>query len=397
METKRKKRLFNILMILMVIIIGICGALVVGSQRGWFQKSKDSYICSKTISGVVNIERNGVGYSLKKGLALEDGDIIETKQGALAELSIGQENTLVLNENTEIVFVSAKKEKTQIRINRGEIFGDTADTGKRFQIELDGNRTVPDKSIYSAGVQDGTVFLNLYAGAAEFTDDKTSETLKAGETLKLSKNGKNTAEISISELSVDLFSDFEVGQLQKCEDQEGLFFTMEELQKTKGSEKQTVLSEETNSDKESAEGASECTIEIRCDTILDNMDALADGKEGYVPSDGCILVKSTVKFTEGDTVFDILERSCSSSEIQLEYAWTPVYDSYYIEGINNLYEFDCGNESGWMFSVNGKFPNYGCSSYEVSEGDEIIWSYTCKGLGADLDAKLGRDDGKGGE
>ncbi len=45
-----------------------------------------------------------------------------------------------------------------------------------------------------------------------------------------------------------------------------------------------------------------------------------------------------------------------------------MYNSYYVEGIGNLYEFDCGSESGWMCKVNGWFPNYGCSSYTLSDG-----------------------------
>ena len=61
-----------------------------------------------------------------------------------------------------------------------------------------------------------------------------------------------------------------------------------------------------------------------------------------------------------------------------------MYDSYYIEGINNLYEFDCGSESGWMYKVNGWFPNYGCSAYPLKDGDVIVWCYTCNGLGADV-------------
>ena len=127
-----------------------------------------------------------------------------------------------------------------------------------------------------------------------------------------------------------------------------------------------------------------CTIEIRCDTILDNMGNLTEGKEGYVPESGTILGTSAVAFTEGETVFDVLQRVCDSTGIQLEYSWTPMYDSYYIEGINHLYEFDCGSESGWMYKVNGWFPNYGCSSYDLQDGDTIVWCYTCNGLGADV-------------
>ena len=130
-----------------------------------------------------------------------------------------------------------------------------------------------------------------------------------------------------------------------------------------------------------------CTITILCHTILDNMDALEAAKVPYVPEDGVILPTITVEFTPGETVFHVLQRVCTAAELQIEYSWTPLYDSYYIEGISHLYEFDCGFESGWMYKVDGWFPNYGCSAYELKGGEEIVWAYTCVGLGADLGAE----------
>lgn len=130
-----------------------------------------------------------------------------------------------------------------------------------------------------------------------------------------------------------------------------------------------------------------CTITIRCDTIFDNVDSMEEAKLPYVPEDGQILPEITVEFTPGETVFDVLKRVCEASDLQIEYSWTPLYDSYYIEGINHLYEFDCGFESGWMYKVNGWFPNYGCSAYELQGGEEIVWYYTCKGLGTDVGAE----------
>ena len=130
------------------------------------------------------------------------------------------------------------------------------------------------------------------------------------------------------------------------------------------------------------------TIEVRCDTILDNMGDLAPGKSSCVPGNGVILAASTVRFAQGDTVLDVLKAASSATGLQLEYSYTPGYGSYYVEGINNLYEFDCGNESGWMYKVNGWFPNYGCSEYQVHDGDVIVWCYTCKGYGADLGASV---------
>lgn len=130
-----------------------------------------------------------------------------------------------------------------------------------------------------------------------------------------------------------------------------------------------------------------CTITIRCDTILDNADKLDEAKAPYVPEDGEILPLITVEFTEGETVFDVLKRVCDAAQLQIEYSWTPLYDSYYVEGINHLYEFDCGFESGWMYEVNDGFPNYGSSAYEVKPGDKIEWKYTCTGLGTDVGAE----------
>lgn len=127
-----------------------------------------------------------------------------------------------------------------------------------------------------------------------------------------------------------------------------------------------------------------CTITILCDTVLDHTDTLNPEKAPYVPTDAVILPETTVSFQQGDTVFEVLQKVCNEAKIQLEYSWTPLYDSYYIEGINHLYEFDCGMESGWMYKVNEWFPNYGCSSYALKNGDEIVWCYTCVGLGADV-------------
>lgn len=126
-----------------------------------------------------------------------------------------------------------------------------------------------------------------------------------------------------------------------------------------------------------------CTISIDCSTILDNMDKLASGKEEFVPSNGLILAPSSITFTKGESVFDVLQRACREAGIHMESTNTPGYDTDYIEGINQLYEFDCGEQSGWMYSVNGWYPNYGCSKYTLEDGDVIKLVYTCN-LGKDV-------------
>ena len=126
-----------------------------------------------------------------------------------------------------------------------------------------------------------------------------------------------------------------------------------------------------------------CTFSIECSTILNNLDMLDPDKLEMVPSGGVILKKTTVTFYEGESVFDVLQRLCKEKGIHMEAEWTPIYNSAYVEGIHNLYEFDCGALSGWMYKVNGWYPNYGSSRYQLKDGDVVEWRYTCD-LGNDV-------------
>lgn len=130
------------------------------------------------------------------------------------------------------------------------------------------------------------------------------------------------------------------------------------------------------------------SIEIRCDTLAQDLSKLENpALEAYVPSDGTILPATKVTVKEGSTVFDVLNRVCRDKNIHVKSSYTPAFGSYYIEAINYLYEFDGGNLSGWMYKVNGWFPNYGCSAYTLKDGDSIVWAYTCD-LGEDVGCKL---------
>lgn len=129
------------------------------------------------------------------------------------------------------------------------------------------------------------------------------------------------------------------------------------------------------------------TLSIECKTVLENLSVLDPAlKAGdFVPEDGVILPCTRYVLRPGDTVYDILSRAVRYNKIQMEYqgADKNSFSSVYIKGINYLYEFSCGPLSGWMYTVNGIFPQYGCSKYELSDGDRIEWLYTCD-LGRDV-------------
>lgn len=125
------------------------------------------------------------------------------------------------------------------------------------------------------------------------------------------------------------------------------------------------------------------TLSVSAATILDNMDIFNEDKLEVLPADGIIYKAQKVTFYEGESVFDVLLREMKKNKIHMEFSMTPIYNSNYIEGINNLYEFDAGELSGWMYKVNGWFPNYGSSRYVLKDGDVIDWVYTCD-LGRDV-------------
>ena len=116
------------------------------------------------------------------------------------------------------------------------------------------------------------------------------------------------------------------------------------------------------------------------------LNVLKETKKEFVPSDGWILKETEVSFKGGETAFDVLKQICGKKGIHMASRYTPLYKSYYVEGINQLYEFDCGKNSGWMYSVNGEYPNYGASSYNLKDGDKVEWRYTCN-LGSDVGDK----------
>ena len=437
METKGKKRLLNIIMVLLILVIAASGVLTVGKIQGWFDKPEDTYVASGQTKGVVNIQRNGIGYTLSADSALQSGDLIETKKGAQAELVWKDQEKLALNEKSEVTLTVCDAQKNELQVSAGEVFGDMQQQQETFDVTFADNKAQLAGAVFSISVQSGSSSLNLYAGdISVLLADGTQERVEAGEYLSVTDSSDGTSSYQIQKMQSASLNEFLISQAQNCDSSKELCFTSEELQKVlddRAAEKQAALEaalnaekipadnkKDTKSDKneqeskaqseaetdnseadgqnsmeeytpeesgdDSSSGGSSniCTITIRCDTILKNLDNLDAGKEAYVPSNGVILATSSVEFEDGETVFDVLNRVCEYAGIQIEYSWTPLYNSYYIEGINNLYEFDCGNESGWMYKVNGWFPNYGCSSYTLENGDDIVWCYTCNGLGADV-------------
>lgn len=129
------------------------------------------------------------------------------------------------------------------------------------------------------------------------------------------------------------------------------------------------------------------TLTITCHNAVANWKNLKPQaqSEKIVPKSGIILQVTRVEIQKGDTVYDVLT-SVAKNRFQTETEFLPLYNAAYVKSINNLYAFDCGSLSGWMYCVNSWYPGYSCSRYKLKNGDAIEFNYTCD---------LGRDLGKG--
>ncbi|MGI5939965.1 MAG: DUF4430 domain-containing protein [Thermoleophilia bacterium] len=108
-----------------------------------------------------------------------------------------------------------------------------------------------------------------------------------------------------------------------------------------------------------------CTFSIDCNNAV---------KAGLV-SNRTILGRQTVKFKNGETVFVVLKRLLGSKGIPMTFDGSS--GSAYVARINGLAEFDGGPASGWMYNVNGQYPNCSCGAYVLKDGDAVEWHYTC--------------------
>ncbi|WP_339252240.1 DUF4430 domain-containing protein [Sporosarcina sp. FSL W8-0480] len=96
---------------------------------------------------------------------------------------------------------------------------------------------------------------------------------------------------------------------------------------------------------------------------------------------GDIITPLSIMLQSGDTAFTLLKRLVDEKGISIEYTGSGA--ELYVKSIDGLGEFDNGPLSGWMYSVNGTFPDYSAGNYTLKNGDVIRWQYTTD-LGKDL-------------
>ena len=406
----RKRVLFNVVMMLLVFAVVIGSIMTISYWGSVFASFEPYSIVTKSNQGSVTVLRRGVGYELKDGIGLLDNDKVITSKGSYIACAAEGIGEVLLDENSAFTIGHTDSSKISIQSDRGTMLAYTKDLASNvFEIILQETMIrVSSESIISVESYEGTQTINVYKGEAFLTQDAARKTIPAGESVTILEDEDREISYLYESIEASRLSEF---LIEKLIEEEGVCFSREELNTilatrqaqteearimqqehqeeilAQGGTVAVISHEQPQAGEDDIPAVNEevniCTIQIRCDTILDNLEYLTADKEQYVPDNGIILDMSQAEFLEGESVYDVLKRVCTYSGIHLSYDWTVEYGGYYIEGINHLYEFDCGGESGWLYQVNGWYPNYGCSNYILKDGDIIIWNYTCD-LGEDV-------------
>ena len=437
---KNRKR-SNLVMIAVIAVIVVAGILTVGSLQGWFDTTGDQALLTE-IRGIVHVERSGVAFPAEKDTPLRQGDRIMCDPGASALIRLDDHRWVMVGQQARVEVVTAEAADFCAKVTGGEVVaagisGEKSSGSDTITLQFAEKEVKIEQAVLGLSVADDQQILRVYAGTVEdvrqgqmtrWVKDQIqpAEDMKQEDLTEFTMAALRKANAQQETCFTDAMLDALVLQRH---DQPGdptqpaatepaatQPAAAESVPDTKPQDEQSDPEAEPPEQPEQSGGSAQqptqppatqppvtqppatqppqteppqtqpplmCSICIRCDTILDNMDQLDPSKVGYVPSDGWILY-ADVEFTQGETVFDVLQRACDDYGIPMEYSYSPSYGGNYIEGINNIYEFDCGPQSGWMYQVDGWFPNYGSSGYTLSGGESITFCYTCVGLGADV-------------
>lgn len=129
-----------------------------------------------------------------------------------------------------------------------------------------------------------------------------------------------------------------------------------------------------NTDEVPYGGQMTCTVVVNCAVLLDNLEFLDQDKHELVPADGLILPPTELIFSAGETAMDVFRNACQPQGLHYEI----VNGSFaYVRGIGNIYEFDVGPKSGWLYTVNGESMPVAASEYIMANGDTLEWLYFC--------------------
>lgn len=108
---------------------------------------------------------------------------------------------------------------------------------------------------------------------------------------------------------------------------------------------------------------------VQANTVYCTINLSAIEGESY------LLSSEAVALEDGDTAWTVLERIFHEKNISYTTTGTVEDGTLYLVEIGGVAELDHGMYSGWLYYVNGEFPEYSMTALPLESGDEIELQY----------------------
>ena len=380
----KRKKLYYLFVLLLLLAVLLAALFISGSQGRWFGSgAKDALARVKRVEGDVSILRNGMAYVLQEGVALRRDDSLVTGEDSGCDALFTDGSLASLDKYSEVELQRLSGEDTVVEVREGAAIFEIADAAHLGIVADELRIEAGAGALLTVEAYHGTATASIFCGAPVLRFAEREYMLAPGDRVVLVRDD-DAAELFFNRI---LSSDLREFLILRLIEKGGVLFEPEQLEAVLEARRSETAQLALPND---GEGLS-CTLEIRCDTVLEHLDLLSPEKAAQIPRDGVILPPTQATFSKGDSVYDVLRRTCLSNGIEIEYNYAVKYTGYYVNHLAGLTEYECGPQSGWMYKVNGWFPNYGSAKYYVNDGDVVVWLYTCEGLGADLGVETWQD------
>ncbi len=107
-------------------------------------------------------------------------------------------------------------------------------------------------------------------------------------------------------------------------------------------------------------------------TLIESEDNILHNITIIITSDTWSL-RHTYSTTKNSTVYTLLNETATRYDFSIQKTFFPGYDSFFIESINNIKNGQ--DNKYWQYKVNDIYADKGCSSYQLSDNDIVIWNF----------------------
>lgn len=232
-----KKKILNICMVLVVLLMIAGGIVTVGSVKGWFEKETTSDITVSEKTGIAKIERNGVAFEVDRDTTVRAGDKLYTQKGATLTISEADTARIYMNSDAEIS-VESIGDTIEFEVLKGEVLVDAREWKNVTAISGEAEIYMKD-AVISISTQTGSGEIPVYSGKIDVKDKKSEEavTAKSGQVVSIVENSG----YEVSKLKVSSLNDFIIQQLAKCDIDESFCFTKADLKAVQKERENEIL------------------------------------------------------------------------------------------------------------------------------------------------------------